>query len=96
MVSCEVPLGTTYEAPSFPSRHPHLLRTLPRQRLDTIGHILERLLILLRRISRRLCPLNLLSIIPLDLKSRQYDPSIQAVDVLIGISGESLQLAYKG
>ena len=62
-----------------------VLRLQSRQRRDTIHHILKGLLVLLGRISRSLSALDFLSIIPLNLKGRQDDTRVEAVDVLIGV-----------
>jgi len=70
---------------------PLLLRLLPRQRLNTIHHILKRPLILLRRLLR---PLHLRAIIPLDLKRRQHNPRIEAIDILIWVRRETFELLY--
>ena len=67
------------------------LRLHPRQRHDTVHHILERLLVLIRRVSGSLGALDLLSVVPLDLKRRQNDARVEAVDVLARIRGQAFQ-----
>lgn len=62
-----------------------LLRLHPRQRHNTIHHILERLLVLFGRVSRGLRTLNFLSVVPLNLECRQDDTRVEAVDVLVGV-----------
>lgn len=68
-----------------------LLRLQPRQRLNTLHHIPKHLLILPRRITLRLRPLNLLPIIPLHLKSSHIQPRIQPINVFIRIARQPCQ-----
>lgn len=77
----------------LPAHNNPSLRLRPRQRLYTIHHILERLLILFRRPLR---PLHLLSVIPLHFKSRQYQPRIQPIEILFWIRGKAFELLYEG
>ena len=77
----------------YPIIRDYLLRLLPRQRLNTIYHILERLLILLGRIRRSLRALDFRPIIPLHFKRRQDDTGIKAIDIFIRVAGEPLQLS---
>lgn len=78
---------------SSPPHKKHLLRLPPRQRLNTIHHILESLLIFPRRSLR---PLHLPSIIPLDLKRRQHNPRIEPIDILLRVCGETFELLDEG
>ena len=75
--------------------HSQSLGILPRlhsrQRHDTIHHILECLLVLFGRVSRSLGALNFLSIVPLNLKRRQDDARVEAVDVLVGVCRQAFQ-----
>ena len=68
-----------------------LLRFHPRQRHDTVHDILERLLVLLGRITRRLGALNFLPVVPLNLKCGQDDARVEAVDILVGVCGQAFQ-----
>ena len=64
--------STTYHASAARSLSQNLgilLRLHPRQRRNTIHHVLECLLVLLGRVSSSLGALNLLSVIPLNLES---------------------------
>lgn len=66
-----------------------LLRFHPRQCHDTVHDILERLLVLLGRITRRLGALDFLPVVPLNLKCGQDDARVEAVDVLVGVCGQA-------
>lgn len=79
--------------PPPPPHKKHLFRLPPRQRLNTIHHILKRPLILF---SRPLRALHLPSIIPLDLKRRQHNPRIEPVDILLRVRGETFELLDEG
>ena len=65
-----------------------LLRSLPRKRLDTIPHILERLLILLAHVT----PLHLLAVVPLHLEGTEDDARVEAVDVFGWVAGQAGEL----
>ena len=82
--------GSSCRPARVSSEHNHLLRLLPRQRLNTIDNIFERLLVLLRRIGRRFCALDIFAVIPLDLKSRKHELSVEAVDIFIGTRWKAL------
>lgn len=62
---------------------------LPRQRLNPIRHLLERSLVLRRR--GRLT-LHRLPVVPLNLRRRQLDPDVEAVDVRLWVRGEAAEL----
>jgi len=98
--SLQNPSSVTSQALSLPLPLPpppphkkHLFRLPPRQRLNTIHHILKRPLILF---SRPLRALHLPSIIPLDLKRRQHNPRIEPIDILLRVRGETFELLYEG
>lgn len=79
----------------LPSCMMPLFCALPRQALDAINDILERLLVLVCRVSRRL-PLNILSIIPLDFECRKDHSRVEAVDIFAWVRGEAFELADEG
>ena len=68
---------------------PILLRLHSHQCHDTIHHVLERLLVFLSRIRRSLGALHFLSVVPLNLKGRQNDTRVEAVNVLVGVCGQA-------
>ena len=80
-------------APQENNKPPQLLRRLPHQRHNTIHHLLERLFILLGRIGRTLS-FELGTVIPLDLKRGEDHAGVEAVDVVGGVGGETLELLY--
>ena len=76
----------------FKLSSPQLLRSLPRQTLNTITHILKRLLILLGRVPVALITLDLFAVIPLHLEGAEHDAGVEAVDVVARVAGEAGEL----
>ena len=75
-------------SPRFP---PSLLRSLPRQTLNTITNLLKSHLVLLRRVLA-LLTLDLLAVVPLHLESSEDDTRVEAVDVFGRVAGEASEL----
>ena len=86
-----ISLSPTLHLSFVTSLLPSLLRSLPRQTLDTVTDILERLLVLLARVLA-LVALDLLAVVPLHLERAEHDARVEAVDVVVRVAGEAGEL----